>query len=223
MNVKTLRERLAAFDDGTEICISPLMSATRIGEEREMLVPHPLRHYPIVSLSVVGDIPAGRKSADRRRAVLTFSEDAALAVETVDHRIMRVTGSGYSGSMGWVWACSDDLNFARVQLAGTFHAAGFDVMFSELARQKCVVPGRRVLFDDRLLDLSDAGEADINATSEIFARNASAFERTKIAIVMGSVRDYQLACTFEAMTTARIPAMLHPFLDENEALIWLHG
>ncbi len=223
MNVKTLRARLAAFDDDTEVCIAPLMTATRIGEGREMLVPHPLRHFSLVNLSIVGDIDDARSSADNRRVVLTFDEEAALTAKTAGHRIVTKNGSGYSGSMGWVWEYSENENFARVELAGVFHAPAFDIMFAELAAQRCIAPGRRVLFDDRLLDLSDAAEADMRVTSETFARNASVFERAKVAIVMGSVRDYQLACTFESFTKDHFPTMLHPFLDENEAMIWLRG
>jgi hypothetical protein len=153
MNVRTLRSRLAAFDDDMEVHIAPSISAERIGEGRNVRVPHPLRQRPLADLSVVGDIDTHDYSVGTRRVVLVFDE-TAVGDRAASVRPGQREGSGSSGPMAWEWQYSEESNFARVDLSGTFHAPAFDVMFSELVSEDCIAPGRRILFDDRLLDLS---------------------------------------------------------------------
>lgn len=82
MNVKALRDQLSAFDDDTEVFLAPLMTATRVGDVKpKMKVPHPLRRFGIVKLSVVGDIKPGNTSAGKRFVVLSFDQDANEAAQ----------------------------------------------------------------------------------------------------------------------------------------------
>jgi hypothetical protein len=225
MKVKVLRGRLAAFDDETEIYIAPSLVATRVGESSTKKVPHPLRQFKVEDLCVVGDVELRDFSAGERRAVLVYDDQSVPAGQQIDAaQLDGKSGSGGCGPMGWDWHYSARSDLAWIELSGEFHPMAFEAMFYDLVEKNIAAPGRRLLFDNRSLDLGSATEEEIIATSEIFARNSDAFEKSRVASVMGSARDFSLACGFEEVTKRLAPNLLHhPFLNENEAISWLFG
>lgn len=72
MNVGDLRSRLSAFDDDIEVYLAPEIVATRIGENIQSKVPHPIHQFPVIELHVVGDIDAVNHSTGKLRVVLVF-------------------------------------------------------------------------------------------------------------------------------------------------------
>jgi hypothetical protein len=216
---------LAAFDDETEIYIAPSLVATRVGEASTQKVPHPLRQFEVEDLCVVGDVELSDFSTGKRRVVIVYDDQSIPAGRTPDNaRSEGKSGSGECGPMGWDWHYSTRSDLAWIELSGQFHPPAFEAMFYDLREKKVAAPGRRFLFDNRPLDLRSATEKEVVATSEIFARNSEAFEESRVAIVLGSARDFSLACKFEVATKQLAPEVLqHPFLSENEAISWLRG
>ena len=75
MNVKELRNRLAAFDDEFEIYAAPLMLALRVGEDRDTKVPHPMKRSAVRDLYVVSDVDDKTSTIGERYIVLGFEEN----------------------------------------------------------------------------------------------------------------------------------------------------
>lgn len=225
MKVKILRGRLSAFDDETEICIAPSLVATRVGEASTKKVPHPLRQFKVEDLCVVGDVETSDFSIGERRVVLVYDDQSVpVGRQLDDAHLEGKSGSGGCGPMGWDWHYSSRSDLAWIELSGEFHPLAVEALFYDLREKNIAVPGRRLLFDNRPLDLRSATEEDVIATSEIFARNSDAFEKGRVASVIGSARDFSLACKFEVAAKQLTPDVLqHPFLSENEAISWLHG
>lgn len=80
MNVRELRDRLVAFDDEMRIFVAPTISADCLGEPSgvgQMDIPHPVKHYPIRELHVLGDLDANDFPVDERYIVLRYADNGS--------------------------------------------------------------------------------------------------------------------------------------------------
>lgn len=223
MKVKNLRARLASFDDGVEVYVAPYITAIRVGEGREMKVAHPLLQHRIADLHVVGDVDPKSQETANRRIVLGFydpsveAKSAELAGEIVSERSF----SGELGPMSWKGYEAEDSDLIRVQLSGKFSVKALEAMYAGLVSQSWIKQSKRILFDDRLVDLSGITEADLIASSEALLRHAAALRPSRIAIIIGSLDGFRKVCYLELIVASRTEASVQGFLDEQEAVDWL--
>ena len=225
MNVGELRKILAAFDDDLEVCVSPRIRVTVVGQDRDLDSPHPKKHFEIKAHHVVGQVGVENGEVTRRYIVLAFDDPDVSLSRPTENSIRRSSRNGHSAavpaSMEWTIERAGRPGLLRVVMAGEFSVEGCAKMFEELASAGVASSDSRILFDERELDLSNVNYAEIMTASSLFIGNDKNLAAKRAALLVDSNVKYRVGKQFETITNPHTHVAFSTFLDESEALNWL--
>ena len=123
--------------------------------------------------------------------------------------------------MDWMIEWLPNQSVLRVDLKGDFNVDDFHRMVEEVCARGESSGFSSILFDDTKLDLSRASSLELMDVSDMFLVNNSSFAFRRIAILVGSSSDFELAGNFAKVTQPSSQAKWSVFMDEGEAIDWL--
>ena len=106
-----------------------------------------------------------------------------------------------------------------VRVSGFFTFEGCRSAVEEIVRIKD--PLTPLLFDDREVDFSGVDSDVLLAMNDLLAAHAGTFAYSKMAMLMGSERDREIADQWRRLANTSNRANVAVFTSEPEALDWL--
>jgi hypothetical protein len=215
MNVKELRERLAVFDDDTQVFVAPQLNVEMIDRGGiDVDMPHPTKHYEIKRLHVVGDVEAKTGKVGKRYVVLAFPDPEAVEQNSV-------TTFSESPASRMRWSVQTRGKLVRVKLQGQFSVEGIQALTDGLTKGGYFDRSSLILFDDRELELRKVNYSELMTASNIFLAATRNKAGGRHAFLMGNNDAYRIAREWETITGPHTTVLLNVFLDEAEAVDWL--
>lgn len=108
-----------------------------------------------------------------------------------------------------------------VKLRGEFDLRDFHQMIDAVADEMDDLTFRPVLFDDRDLSVGNVTVSDLSDIRNRFVASNRIFAGKKMALLMRSVADMEMASTLKKMMQPNTWAVLDVFREEDAAIEWL--
>ena len=124
-------------------------------------------------------------------------------------------------SMSWTISLAKNPTYLYVVVKGRFELAEFNEMLDDVSSLKEDIPSYPILFNDLEFDVSDVKTKEVASASTHFVMKNPALAETKVAIVMKTEKDYELADRWKGMTQPASKAKLSVFKNERKAKKWL--
>ena len=123
--------------------------------------------------------------------------------------------------MNWTISLAKNPNYLYVVVKGRFELSEFREMLDDVSSLKAGLPEYPVLFSDLEFDVSSVKKKDIAAASTHFVMKNPSLANSRVAIVMKTDEDLEIADTWKMMTQPGSTAKLNLFRNERKARKWL--
>jgi hypothetical protein len=124
-------------------------------------------------------------------------------------------------NMTWTVSLAEEPNYLYVVVKGRFNIEQFNEMLDDVSDLKEGLPKHPVLFNDLEFDVSNVKKSDIASASTKFIMNNPSLAGSKVAIVMKTDQDLEIAARWKDMTEPSSEAKLSIFRTERHAMRWL--
>ena len=119
------------------------------------------------------------------------------------------------------WTITDEGEYVLITIVGRFNHPPHERLVADLASRPFWRPGRRILYDNRNLDLDGAKLETMARAADIHVDMKESFGNSRTAVLMGSPASFGVGRQFEALVDQRMDTVVRIFLDEDEAVDWL--
>ena len=123
--------------------------------------------------------------------------------------------------MNWTISLAKNPNYLYVVVKGRFELSEFREMLDDVSALKAGLPEYPVLFSDLEFDVSGVKKKEIAAASTHFVMKNPSLANSRVAIVMKTDEDLEIADTWKMMTQPASTAKLSLFRNERKARRWL--
>ena len=123
--------------------------------------------------------------------------------------------------MNWTISLAKNPNYLYVVVKGLFELSEFREMLDDVSAFKAGLPEYPVLFSDLEFDVSGIKKKEIAAASTYFVGKNPALTASRVAIVVKTDDDLEIAGTWKMMTQPGSTAKLNLFRNERKARKWL--
>ena len=124
-------------------------------------------------------------------------------------------------NMKWTVSAAKDPNYLYVVLKGRFEISEFNEMLDDVCKLKDGLPEHPILFSDLEFDVSPMKKSDVATVSSQFIMKNDSLAGSKVAIVMKTDEDFEVAGQWKQLTAPSSDAELSIFRNERIAMKWL--
>jgi hypothetical protein len=128
-----------------------------------------------------------------------------------------------SVAMDWEYKIMNERNLLVVRASGKFTVAAFEKMIMGVLSDNQWSPGMDCLMDHSALDLSETHSDEIQAAAEIHKRYDTWIGHGRVAMVLGSEKDFDKGRQYETLVETAVCATVKSFRTPDEARQWLAG
>ena len=123
--------------------------------------------------------------------------------------------------LSWTISLAKNPGYLYVVVKGRFEPVEFNEMLDDVCGVKENFPQIPVLFSDIEFDVGDMRTSDVASASSHFIRKNPSLAGSKVAIVMKTDADLEVAHQWKGMTEPSSTATLSIFRNERNAMKWL--
>ena len=123
--------------------------------------------------------------------------------------------------MNWTVELIESLNFVKITIWGDFNVEDSLKIIKDFISRDFWEPGMKTMFDCRRIIFYNLALGVLREIGEFYALQNERIGDGKMALLMGSPRDFGIARQFEMLTEGKILSQVHVFLNETEAVSWL--